>query len=104
MLVAAHIKKRASCDRKEKLDIENIAAPMCRMGCDPLFEFGYISVKNGAVVRHPSLEAPEAISSYIDGVLGNVVPAWSQKTKKYFQWHRDTHGFEPAEALELLQS
>ena len=104
MLVAAHIKKRASCDRKEKLDIENIAAPMCRMGCDPLFEFGYISVKNGAVVRHPSLEAPAAISSYIDGVLGNVVPAWSQKTKKYFQWHRDTHGFEPAEALELLET
>lgn len=104
MLVAAHIKKRASCDRKEKLDIENIAAPMCRLGCDPLFEFGYISVKNGAVVRHPSLEAPAAISNYIDGLLGNFVPAWGPKTKKYFQWHRDTHGYEPAEALELVEA
>jgi hypothetical protein len=104
MLVAAHIKKRASCDRNEKLDIENIAAPMCRMGCDPLFEFGYISVRDGVVVRHPSLEAPAAISSYIDGVLGNLVPAWGQKTKKYFQWHRDTHGFEPAETMELLET
>lgn len=104
MLVAAHIKKRASCDRKEKLDIENIAAPMCRMGCDSLFEHGYISVRNGAVVRHPSLEATAAISSYIDGVLGNAVPAWSKKNQKYFQWHRDTHGFEPFEVEKLLEA
>lgn len=104
MLVAAHIKKRAACDKKEKLDIENIAAPMCRMGCDPLFEFGYISVREGVVVKHPSIEASDAILQYIDSVSGNAVPAWNTKTRRYFDWHRNTHGFEPVKATDLLES
>lgn len=104
MLVAAHIKKRAACDKKEKLDIENIAAAMCRMGCDPLFEFGYISVRNGVVVKHPTLDAPDAILKYIDNVSGNAVPSWGAKSKKYFDWHRNTHGFEPSEMTKLLDA
>lgn len=103
MLVAAHIKKRAACDKKEKLDIENIAAPMCRMGCDPLFEFGYISVRNGMVVKHPSIEVSDAILRYMDGVSGNNVSAWNNKTIKYFDWHRSTHGFEPDQMTGLLE-
>jgi len=101
LLVAAHIKKRSACSTKEKLDIENIAAPMCRLGCDPLFEHGYLAVRNGKVIKHPSREMTEATASYVERVLGNQVTGWSKKNRKYFEWHLDAHGFEPRELAEF---
>ena len=55
-LVAAHIKKRAECTLDEKKDFLNIVAPMCKMGCDELYEKGYIGVVDGSVFpyRFPS--------------------------------------------------
>lgn len=94
LLVAAHIKKRSACKIEDKLDIENIALPMCRLGCDPLFEYGYLSVKNGKVVKHPSKEGTAAINEYMESVVGNSVIGWSKKNKKYFAWHLETHGFD----------
>ncbi|UVK83785.1 hypothetical protein LOY46_03475 [Pseudomonas sichuanensis] len=95
LLVAAHIKKRSACNTKERLDIENIAAPMCRLGCDPLFEHGYIAVKDGKVIKHPSREMTEAIASYVETILDKPVKWWSRKNRKYFEWHLGAHGFEP---------
>lgn len=43
-LVAAHIKKRAHCTDEEKLDYKNIVMPMCKFGCDDLYEKGYGSL------------------------------------------------------------
>ncbi|EOZ5051109.1 hypothetical protein [Pseudomonas aeruginosa] len=94
MLVAAHIKKRSACELKEKLDIENIATPMCRLGCDPLYELGFISVRGGKVVAHPSKKGSELISAYVAALVDRKVPAWTKKTKKYFQWHATAHGFD----------
>ncbi|MBX8574651.1 hypothetical protein [Pseudomonas cichorii] len=101
LLVAAHIKKRAACEKKEKLDIEHIAAPMCKMGCDPLFEHGYISVRDGVVVKHPSLEMTSTIKHCVDQLVDKKIPIWSVKNSKYFKWHRETHGFEPLPLLEV---
>lgn len=97
LLVAAHIKKRSACDIKEKLDIENIAASMCRLGCDPLFEHGYISVRNGKVVKHPSREMTSATTLYIESIVDKKVAGWGKKNRKYFDWHLEAHGFEPGE-------
>jgi hypothetical protein len=41
------------------------------------------------------MEASDAVLQYINSVSGNIVPAWSKKTSKYFDWHRNIHGFEP---------
>ena len=101
LLVAAHIKKRSACSTKEKLDIENIAVPMCRLGCDPLFEHGYLAVRNGKVVRHPSRVMTGATESYVERVLGTQVMGWSRKNRKYFDWHLDAHGFEPGVLADL---
>lgn len=95
LLVAAHIKKRAVCTLEEKLDIENIALPMCRLGCDPLFEFGYLSVKNGIVTKHPSQRMTAGIKEHLESVIGKTVLGWSSKNRKYFDWHMKTHGFLP---------
>ena len=92
-LVAAHIKKRKACSKKEKLDVENIATPMCKLGCDSLYEDGYISVVEGKVTAHPSRITHTAIQLYVNSLVGNTCPAWSTKTKKYFIWHQKAHGF-----------
>lgn len=95
LLVAAHIKKRAVCTLKEKLDIENIALPMCRLGCDPLFELGYLSVQNGIVIKHPSQEMTAGIKEHLESVSGKAVLGWNSKNRKYFDWHMRSHGFSP---------
>jgi len=104
LLVAAHIKKRSVCSTAERLDISNIAVPMCRLGCDPLYEHGYLSVKNGKVIRHPSREMTKATASYVDRVIGNDVARWSAKNRKYFDWHRNAHGFEPGDLVGLIDN
>ncbi len=40
LLVAGHIKKRSACSPEEKRDAKNIVMPVCRLGCDELFERG----------------------------------------------------------------
>jgi hypothetical protein len=95
-LVASHIKKRSRCSLKEKKDIENIATPMCAFGCDTLFENGFISVdEDGIVITYPSKIKHEAIFDYISKIEGKGCSAFTEKTRKYFKWHRKEHGFEP---------
>ncbi len=87
-MVAAHIKKRSECNVEERLDIENIVVPMCKFGCDDLYEHGYISVDKGIViilndnVTKPTLE-------YMKEIKGNVCSYWKSETAHYFQWHLD---------------
>jgi len=40
LLVAAHIKPRSECSRRERLDFENIVFGVCVLGCDALYEKG----------------------------------------------------------------
>lgn len=88
LLVAAHIKKRALCTTEERLDIEHIAIPMCKFGCDELFERGYISVLDGKVVSLIDGEVlPITVKKYIQTVKGNVCENWNDNTAKYFMWH-----------------
>ena len=47
LLIAGHIKRRESCNPNEKRD-PNVAMLVCSLGCDALFEHGYISVQGGA--------------------------------------------------------
>jgi hypothetical protein len=58
MLVAAHLKKRAECTTEEKKDFGNVAALMCKTGCDDLYENGYISVQGGRWSRPESGQLP----------------------------------------------
>lgn len=92
-LVAAHIKKRAHCSNDEMLDIENIVLPMCKFGCDDLFEKGYISVKDGEVITKKHLIVTSRIEKHIDKVVGNNVTQWNSGSLDYFNWHLNHHNF-----------
>lgn len=86
MLVAAHLKKRAECTTKEKKDFGNVAALMCKTGCDDLYENGYISVQGGKVVATKKRTVTTRLSEVISGLQGNEVANWSSSAK-YYVWH-----------------
>jgi len=90
-LWAAHLKKRSLCSTEEKLDLYNIAAPMCKFGCDELYEKGYIGVQNGTIVEVERGCTTPFIKDYISKVIGNECKAWSKDSKQYFDWHYVWH-------------
>ncbi len=87
LLVTAHLKKRAECTGEEKLDL-NIVVPMCSLGCDALYEKGYIAVSNTKKIRTyqpPSL--PTNLIEYLNVLDGNICSIHNDKNSKYFEWH-----------------
>lgn len=89
-LVAAHIKKRAICTLDEKKDFSNIVAPMCKFGCDDLYEKGYIAVSEGKVKIIKQGNTHD-ILTHLRFIEGKECSAWRLSTKKYFAWHLDRH-------------
>jgi hypothetical protein len=90
-LVAAHIKPRSKCSHSEKMDFRNIVVPMCKFGCDELFERGYVSVQHGKVVNILKNKTTKALNEYIQAVNGNECSHWRKDNQKYFQWHYNYH-------------
>lgn len=88
-LVAAHVKKRSKCSVDEKLDFKNNVVPMCRFGCDELFERGYISVDKGKVVDLSVGATLEKAKNYISGLNGKKCLAYEGESNQYFDWHYD---------------
>ena len=90
-LWASHLKKRSLCSTEEKLDFHNVAAPMCKFGCDELYEKGYIGVQNGKIVKVKHDCKTSFINNYISRVIGKECNAWSRDSKQYFDWHYTWH-------------
>ena len=90
-LVAAHTKKRAHCDATEKRDVKNIVAPMCKFGCDDLYEKGYIGVIDGKVEILKRTPATAQFLHHLSTVEGKVCSAWRNETEEYFRWHVSHH-------------
>lgn len=92
-LVAAHIKKRNICSDLERRDYKNIVTPMCKFGCDELYEKGYIGVDAGQVVllMESDKATTDTVVDYLNSVAGNRCTSWNDKTMKYFEWHNNPH-------------
>jgi len=86
-LWAAHIKKRSECTNEEKLDYKNIVMPMCKFGCDELYEKGEIAVKDGKVVRTKATKTTLPVEQYIQKIIGNRCEYWNENSAPYFLWH-----------------
>lgn len=91
LLVAAHIKKRSECSTDEKLDYRSNVAPMCRFGCDELFERRYVVVNgNGKICRASTVPATERVESYLNELVGRQCGSWNPQSAPYFKWHSKT--------------
>ncbi|GAA0229253.1 hypothetical protein GCM10010492_29580 [Saccharothrix mutabilis subsp. mutabilis] len=91
LLVAAHIKQRAECSDDERNDLRNVAMLACSLGCDRLFELGYVTVgPDGTVLATP---AEGALAEQLAILAGRVSHAHHAASAGYFAWHRE-HVFE----------
>ncbi|GGN96806.1 hypothetical protein GCM10011579_098650 [Streptomyces albiflavescens] len=96
-LIAAHIKKRAACTDDEKRDLQHVAMLACLLGCDGLYERGFITVAPGGWLRisHLAGAAPAVAQHINDHLATRTTPWWTPEREPYFAWHR-THTFRSA--------
>ncbi|MGN9786003.1 HNH endonuclease [Nonomuraea sp. ZG12] len=91
LLVAAHIKPRSECSDDERRQLSNIGMAACLLGCDALYELGYIGVAHGGtlLVSSEALLLPDPTAEFLRiGLLGRRTPWWSEAREKYYAWHR----------------
>lgn len=81
----SHIKKRSRCTIKEQLDTR-VVMPMCKLGCDDLYEKGYIAVKDGKV-KVLKTTGSLILQKYINVIDGNMCEYWNDYSKEYFLDH-----------------
>ena len=83
-LITAHKKKRSICTTEERLD-PYIVMPVCRFGCDYLYENQYVLIQEGIVTRGASIESADKEHFYIDNLVGREIPnQWRQGPQDYF--------------------
>lgn len=93
LLVAAHIKPRSECSRDEKLDFDNIAALMCVLGCDSLFEKGFVYMSDGMVHANPRRNRTPHVKTAIEQLAGRGVTNW-RGSSEYYKWHAKEFGWK----------
>ncbi|MEU0507272.1 hypothetical protein [Nocardia sp. NPDC005998] len=94
-LVGAHIKKRWRCTDDERKDFDNIGMLACVLGCDSLFERGYVGVADGgALLVSNAVNASAEVRKHVDVYLrGRKSHWWTGSRQPYFGWHLD-HVFQ----------
>ena len=88
LLIAAHIKPRSECSRRERLDVENIVFSLCLLGCDALYERGLVSVADGGRILVSTAQSSSAIKSILSGFGRRRCDAWNEARAEYFRWHQ----------------
>jgi hypothetical protein len=91
LLVAAHIKPRSECLRRERLDSQNIVFGVCMLGCDALYERGFIAVLPGGKICTSGVgDVSTPLKSVLKMFRGRSCSAWKAgKNDKYFAWHAE---------------
>lgn len=84
----AHVKKRSAASYPERCDLANIMGA-CVLGCDSLFELGYIHVSADGKI-HPTDHSSRTPDLYTaaEALDGQVCAAFGVKSADYFAWHR----------------
>jgi hypothetical protein len=85
IMVAGHIKARSSCSKEERLD-PNIVMPICKVGCDELFEKGYILVDSfGNIVKNDKKQISNDLLKFLRQYENLQCTHFNQNTKGYFE-------------------
>ncbi|WP_394253534.1 hypothetical protein [Arthrobacter pityocampae] len=87
LLVAGHIKPRTLCSEQERKDYR-AAMLICSLGCDALFEWGYIVVNaNGRL--EPGIPAEtRPLEAAVAKLSGRGCTAYDEVTAPRFEFHR----------------
>ena len=87
LLVAAHIKPRSECTEDERRDVEHIVFSLCVLGCDALYERGFVSVLPEGEVCTSVADRSRTFKAILRGFCGKRCVAWKESTAHYFEWH-----------------
>jgi hypothetical protein len=88
-LRAAHIKPRNACSEGERRQLSRIAMPACVLGCDALFEAGFVTVDDhGKTVVSAEVDAIPALSRRAGSLAGRPCSAFTAQNADFFAWHR----------------
>jgi hypothetical protein len=87
LLVAAHIKPRSECSRRERLDAKNVVFSLCLLGCDVLYERGLVAVRSGGGVRFSKADGGPSLNRILMALAKRRCSAWSETSAQYFDWH-----------------
>ncbi len=93
LLVAAHIKRRSICSDAQRNDLENVAMLACALGCDSLYETGYVSVDDkGLVVTFATAaeDVSPALVTRLRELDGRRCGAHTADSAEYFEWHHSS--------------
>lgn len=90
-LVGAHIKKRSFCSETERKDFDNVGMLACLLGCDSLFERGFIAIApGGTILISNAVETAPDVSRFVkERLLGRRSAWWNNDREKYYAWHRE---------------
>jgi hypothetical protein len=76
------------CTEKQRRDAENVVFPLCMLGCDALYEQGFVSVNcEGKVVATARPSLPVKLKRRLEQIDGRRCDAWTKTNKDYFAWH-----------------
>lgn len=95
LLAAAHIKPRWACSELERMDTFNVSMLACLLGCDALFELGYVVISEEGIIELGSRDTGK-IGDRLGGIVGLLCGAHSDQSKQYFAWHRQHHSAKRA--------
>lgn len=71
LLIAAHVKRRAELAHKQRLAFDQVAVLACTLGCDSLYEQGYVAVDPGGALTVATDVEPavaERLGPWLDGL------------------------------------
>lgn len=86
LLIAGHIKPRSKCDDEERRDYHS-AMLVCSLGCDALFEWGYVVVDRGGSVRASRTPETLAVQAAVSALSGKICTALNERTAAKFAEH-----------------
>ena len=84
LLVAAHIAPRHALSDEQRRRFDEVAMLACALGCDALFEWGYVTVDGNGIVR-AGIEAPtDDLRRAVADLVGKQCSAFSNTTAALF--------------------
>lgn len=87
LLIAAHIKPRAVSSEEHRKDFASIAMLACSLGCDHLFELGYVIVDEHGTLKSGRKAETDPLRLIVDGLVGRECTAHNIRTADDFADH-----------------
>lgn len=88
LLVAAHIAPRHALSDEQRRRLDDVAMLACALGCDALFEWGYVTVDEDGILRAGTDAPTDDLRREVTGLVGRRCSAFKGSTAALFAERR----------------